>query len=61
MLVRGSRDFASVDEWQSFVDVVCRKSNKAKSAKVSEDLAAMRELNVAKLPEFVELQAVVSS
>jgi hypothetical protein len=61
LLVRGSRDFASVDEWQSFVDAVCRKSNKAKSAKVSEDLAAMRELNVAKLPDFVELQAVVSS
>lgn len=59
--MRGSRDFASVEDWQSFVDTVCRKSNKAKSAKVSEDLAAMRELNVAKLPEFVEFQAVVSS
>ena len=38
-----------------------RKGNKAKSVKVAEDLAAMRELNAAKLPEFVELQAVVSS
>jgi transposase len=61
LLVRGSRDFASVEAWQSFVDDVNRKCNKAKSEKVTEDLAAMRELNVAKLPEYVELQVVVSS
>jgi len=61
LLVRGSRDFASIEDWQSFVDDVNRRGNKAKSARVAEDLAAMRELNAAKLPEFVELQAVVSS
>lgn len=61
LLVRGSRDFASVEAWQSFVDDVNRKGNKAKSDKVAEDLAAMRELNVAKLPEYVEMQVVVSS
>jgi hypothetical protein len=61
LLVRSSRDFASLAEWQSFVDDVNRKGNKAKSAKVTEDIAAMRELNVAKLPEYIEMQAVVSS
>ena len=37
------------------------RSAAAAEARVAEDLAAMRELNAAKLPEFVELQAVVSS
>jgi len=61
LLVRGSRDFAGLDAWQSFVDDVNRKGNKAKSVKVTEELAAMRELTVSRLPEYVELQAVVSS
>ena len=61
LLVRSSRDFASLADWQSFIDDVNRKGNKAKSAKVTEDISAMRELNVAKLPEYVEMQAVVSS
>lgn len=60
LLVRGSRDFESVDAWQSFVDAVARKANKARGRRVAEDLAAMRELNVAKLPEFVEERICVS-
>lgn len=60
LLVRGSRDFESVDAWQSFVDAVARKANKARGQRVGEDLAAMRELNVAKLPEFVEERICVS-
>jgi len=45
--VRASRDFASVEAWQ--VDQVARKANVNRGA---EDLAAMRELDVAKLPEY---------
>jgi hypothetical protein len=60
LLVRGSRDFPSVDAWQSFIDESVRKSNRARGHRVVEDLAAMRELDVAKLPEFVELDAHVS-
>jgi hypothetical protein len=58
--VRGSRDFESVDAWQSFVDEVGRKSNRGRGRRVAEDLAAMRELDVAKLPEFVEEDIRVS-
>lgn len=54
LLVRGSRDFDSRDAWQSIVDDVMRKANRGRGQRVAEDLAAMRELNVAKLPEFVE-------
>jgi hypothetical protein len=60
LLIRGSRDFPSVDAWQAFVDEVVRKSNRGRGHRVDEDLAAMRELDVAKLPEFDELDVCVS-
>ncbi|MGZ5851777.1 MAG: IS21 family transposase [Hyphomicrobium sp.] len=54
LLVRGSRDFDSRDAWQSFVDEVMRKANRSRGQRVAEDMEAMRELNVAKLPDFIE-------
>jgi hypothetical protein len=54
LLVRGSRDFESVEEWQSFVDDIVRKANATRAVRVAEELQSMRELNVAKLPEYVE-------
>lgn len=54
LLVRGSRDFESRSAWQTFIDDVMRKANARRGTRVAEDMAAMRELNVAKLPEFVE-------
>lgn len=60
LLVRGSRDFESVEAWQAFVDGVTRKANVARGKRVAEDLAAMRELDVAKLPEYVEEEVRVS-
>lgn len=60
LLLRGSRDFDSVDAWQAFIDGVARKGNRAQGRRVAEDLAAMRELDVGKLPEFVEEDFLVS-
>jgi hypothetical protein len=54
LLVRGSRDFESRSAWQSFVDERMRKANRSRGRRVAQDMEAMRELNVAKLPEFVE-------
>ena len=51
LLVRGSRDFESTDAWQDFIDCVLRKANAHRGRRVAEDLAAMRELCVAKLSE----------
>jgi hypothetical protein len=61
LLVRGSRDFESVEAWQAFIDAVLRKANTARGGRVAEDLAAMRELDVAKLPEYVEERVRVSA
>jgi hypothetical protein len=60
LLVRGSRDFESVEQWQAFIDDVQRKTNVERGKRVVEELAAMRELDVAKLPEYVEETAPVS-
>jgi hypothetical protein len=60
LLVRGRREFESLEEWQSFVDGVVEKANARRGARVGEDLAAMRELRVDRLPEFREEQARVS-
>lgn len=60
LLVRGSRDFESVDAWQAFIDETLRKANANRGRRVAEDLAAMRELDVSKLPEYVEEDVQVS-
>lgn len=60
LLVRGSRDFASRNEWQAFIDERMRKANRGRGQRVVEEMAAMRELNVARLPEFVEEDVRVS-
>ena len=60
LLLRGSRDFESVEMYQAFIDEVVRKANVHRRGRVEEDLAAMRELSVAKLPEYVEEDVHVS-
>ncbi len=60
LFVRGSRDFESVDAWQAFIDEAQRKANANRGRRVAEDLAAMRELDVAKIPEYVEEDVQVS-
>lgn len=60
LLARGSRDFDSVEAWQAFIDAVVRKRNAGRGKLMEVELAAMRELHVSKLPEFVDLDVRVS-
>ena len=60
LLLRGHRVFESVAAWQCFVDNVNRKGNEARRSRVADELRAMRELNVDRLPEYAELRSVVS-
>src|SRR5258707_7731672 len=46
LLVRGSRDFASVEAWESFLQEVLRKANSARGSRLAEELAVMRPLDV---------------
>lgn len=61
LLRRGSRDFGSEAEWQAFIDEVLRKANTTRSTRLGEELAVMRVLDVAKLPEYREETVTVSS
>lgn len=60
LLIRGSRDFESVEAWEAFVHGVLRKANVQRARRVVEELDAMRPLVVSRLPEFVEEEHVVS-
>ncbi|MFH0899128.1 MAG: IS21 family transposase [Pseudomonadota bacterium] len=60
LLLRGSRDFENVEGWQAFIDEVQRKANAERGKRVAEELAAMRELDVASLPEYTEETVRVS-
>jgi hypothetical protein len=54
LLLRRSREFDSVEAWQAFIDDVQRKANAGRGTRLTEELAAMRELDVSRLPEYVE-------
>jgi hypothetical protein len=60
LVLRGSRDFESVDAYQDFVDQVVRKANKARGERVAGEMEAMRELAAHKLPEYTEQDVPVS-
>ncbi len=61
LLVRGSRDFQSVDAYESFIWQALERANRWRAAKLQEELAVMRPLNVARLPEYTEEVAYVTS
>jgi hypothetical protein len=59
LLLRGHRDFPSVEAWEAWVQEVCRKAN-ARRPGVEEELAAMRPLKVEAFLEFDELTVKVT-
>ena len=60
LLLRGSRDFASEEEYERWVQGIAEKANALRTAKVGEELAAMRPLVVSRLPEYDEETVRVS-
>jgi len=54
LLLRGSRDFSSVDEWEKWTRKIAEKANGLRSERLSEELAVMRVLDVHRLPEYRE-------
>jgi hypothetical protein len=61
LLLRGSRDFGSVDEYGLFLTDVLLKANRNRMEKVKEELQAMRELPAIRLPEYTEEEKTVSA
>lgn len=60
LLLRGSHDFDSADERRRFLEEVFHKANRGRQKPLAEELAVMRPLRVALLPEHVEQDVTVS-
>lgn len=61
LLLRGSYDFSSVDEYESWVQAAMKRANSLRAKRFAEESAAMRILNVNRLPEYSEEKVRVSS
>jgi hypothetical protein len=61
LLLRGSRDFAAVEEYDRFVGEVLRAANAPRQKRLAEELACMRPLPATRLAEYREYEPVVSS
>jgi len=59
LLVRGSRDFPSVEAWEAWIQDICRMVN-GRRKRVEEELAAMAPLRVEAFSEFDELRTKVT-
>lgn len=61
LILRGSRDFASLEEYDQFVQGVLQAANAKRQKRLAEELAVMRPLPVGRLAEYREYEPVVSS
>ncbi len=61
LLLRGSRDFESVERYDEFVREVLRAANARRQKRLAEELDCMRPLPSTRLAEYREFQPVVSS
>lgn len=61
LLLRGSRDFVAVEEYDRFVGEVLRTANAPRQERLAEELACMRPLPATRLAEYREYEPVVSS
>ena len=61
LLLRGSREFSSLEEYDRFVERVVRAANAQRQRRLAEELACMRPLPAGALAEYREYAPVVSS
>ena len=61
LILRRSKDFDDVEQYEVFIARVIDGANGLRRKKIEEELAAMTPLNVARLPEYIELDAEVTS
>lgn len=60
LLLRGSRDFKSEADYDSWGEALLRKSNQGRAGKLAEELARMRALPPTRLSDYDELYCRVS-
>jgi hypothetical protein len=60
LLVRGDRDFESVEAYEAWFQGVMDKANRLRTRRVNEELEVMRPIKMARLAEHVEITVMVS-
>ena len=61
LLLRGSRDFATVATYEGWVQAGLEAANRLRAGRVAEELAVMRPVPAARLPEWVEQDVRVTA
>jgi hypothetical protein len=61
LILRGSRDFAAVEQYDRFVEGVLQAANAKRQKGLAQELACMRALPASRLAEYREYAPVVSS
>lgn len=61
LLLRGSRDFASEEEYLEFLEMVVKKANSLRTKRLAEEMAAMPKLAASRLAEYREYRCKVGS
>lgn len=61
LMLRGSRDFAGVPEYENFLKKIVKARNGARGARLLEDMAHLKPLPAARLPEYRTLDVTVTT
>lgn len=61
LILRGSSDFASVEEYEAWLAEIMEKANRLRTRRFTEDLAAMKPVTADRVPEFTEIDVRVTS
>ena len=61
LILRGSRDFASGDEYRRFLETILGKVNSRRTKRLAEEMAAMPVLSASRLSEYREYRCRVGS
>lgn len=61
LMLRGSRDFPSVEAYEAWLWEDCQRANRNRSARIAEELQVMRPLPASRLAEYSEIEVTVTS
>jgi hypothetical protein len=61
LIVRGSSDFESVEDYEAWLAQVIEKANRLRSKRFTEELAVMKPVTTDRVPEFTERTIRVTS